>query len=48
MIEELSEPLNPKLKDPVAFNNACDDVSQILIFVLQILVQLCTCRKWIP
>ena len=27
MIEELSEPLNPKLKDPVAFNNACDDVS---------------------
>ena len=36
MIEELSEPLNPKLKDPVAFNNACDDVSQNLISITDI------------
>ena len=27
MIEELSEPINPKLKDPKAFATACADVS---------------------
>ena len=27
MIEDLSEPINPKLKDPKAFATACEDVS---------------------
>ena len=30
MIEDLSEPINPKLKDPKAFATACEDVSSHL------------------
>ena len=52
MIEELSEPINPKLKDPKAFATACADVSYpknpFFILLLQILVLLCMCQKWIP
>ena len=46
MIEELSEPINPKLKDSAAFNSACEDVSHFPI-TFQILEQLCMCLKWI-
>merc|ERR1712226_1308731 len=28
MFEELSEPINPKLKDSAAFNSACDDLER--------------------
>ena len=48
MFEELSEPINPKLKDSAAFNSACDDVSPTFFhLIFQILVQLCMCLKWI-
>ena len=32
MFEELSEPINPKLKDSAAFNSACEDVSPTLFY----------------
>ena len=32
MIEDLSEPVNPKLKDPSAFALACEDVSHSSCF----------------
>ena len=52
MIEELSEPLNPKLKDPSAFYSACEDVSLTVFksvpfsIAFQISAQSCMCLKW--
>ena len=36
MIEDLSEPVNPKLKDPSAFALACEDVSSRFFSVTDI------------